>query len=174
MNATANAIERTQTLDLAALRRMSFKELETLYRAGKRPSAVSDLDGDAKGAVLAIRSLSRSPLHPLLQSIANLPLFPWLGKSFKGHIQDQGEGINRINLLSRKAQWFPFETRFAASFLDAKPTLILDYGRPGNPLFIRQIVDEVREVAPGLYLGPAALRISGKPRPVLFFALSYQ
>ena len=33
---------------------------------------------------------------------------------------------------------------------------------------IRSTVDEVREVAPGLYLGPAALLVKGKPKPILF------
>jgi hypothetical protein len=39
---------------------------------------------------------------------------------------------------------------------------------------IRSIVDEVREVAPGLYLGPAALLLKGKPKPILFFVVSFQ
>ncbi|HJY30831.1 MAG TPA: hypothetical protein VJ306_22545, partial [Pyrinomonadaceae bacterium] len=61
-----------------------------------------------------------------------------------------------------------------SSFLDGKPTFVLDYSGPGNPPLIRSIVDEVREVAPGLYLGPAALNFRGRPRPVLFFAVSHQ
>jgi hypothetical protein len=71
-------------------------------------------------------------------------------------------------------RWFPFKTRFEASFLDGKPSFLLDYSGPGNPSFIRSIVDEVREVAAGLYLGPAALLVGGKPRPILFFAVTFQ
>ena len=173
MNAPAHAVEETQALDLAGLRRMSFEELELLYRTGKRPSAIPDLDGDAKGAMLAWRSPRRGPLASLLRSFGASSVFPWEGKSFKSHSKDLGEGINRINLL-RKMSWFPFGTRFANSFLDGAPTFVLDYARPGNPPFIRQIVDEVREVAPGLYMGPAALKIGGKPRLILFFAVSHQ
>ena len=51
---------------------------------------------------------------------------------------------------------------------------MLDYSGPGNPPLIRSIVDEVREVAPGLYVGPATLLIKGKPVPILFFAVSFQ
>ncbi len=173
MNAPRRAIQETQRLDLAALRRMSFEELELLYRAGKRPSAISDLDGDAQGAMLAWRSPRRGPLAGLLRSFGASSVFPWQGKSFRSHSNDLGEGINRINLL-RKMRWFPFGTRFAASFLDGAPTFVLAYARPGNPPLIRQIVDEIREVAPGLYLGPAALKMGGKPRLILFFAVSHQ
>ena len=39
---------------------------------------------------------------------------------------------------------------------------------------IRSIVDEVPEVAQSLYLGPAALLVKGKPKTILFFAVSFQ
>ena len=173
MSATARAIEATPTLDLAALRRMSFRELDALYRAGKRPSALSDMDGDAVGAMLAWRAPARGPLAWLLRTFAAATAFPWEGKSFKSRSSDQGEGINRVKLLGQR-RWFPFKTRFDASFLDGAPTFVLDYSGPANPPFIRSIADEVREVAPRLYLGPAALVVKGKPRPVLFFAVSFQ
>lgn len=173
MNAPAHAIPQTPSLDLAALRRMSFSELETLYRSAKKPSAVSNLDGHARGAMLAWRSPRRGPLAWLLRTFGESSAFPWEGKSFQSQSNDRGEGINRINLL-RKMRWFPFGTRFDASFLDGEPTFVLDYSRPGNPPLIRQIVDEVREVSPGLYMGPAALNVGGKPRLILFFAVSHQ
>jgi hypothetical protein len=173
MSATATAFEEKPSLDLSALRIMNFKELETLYRAGKKPSALSDLDGDARGAMLAWRSPAGGPIAWLLKVFGASSIFPWEGKSFKSETSDLGAGINRINLF-RRMRWFPFKTRFDASFLDGQPSFILDYSGPGNPPMIRSIVDEVREVAPGLYLGPAALLVRGKPRPILFFAVSFQ
>lgn len=173
MNAPAHALQNAQTLDLAALRRMSFAELDQLYRGAKRPSAISDLDGDAGGAMLVWRSPQSGPLAWLLRTFGASSVFPWEGKSFKSQSSELGEGINRVNLLGKR-RWFRFGTRFDASFLDGQPTFVLDYARPGNPPFIRQIVDEVREVAPGLYMGPAALKIGGKPRLILFFAVSHQ
>ena len=173
MSAPAKAIQENSSLDLAALRLMNFKQLEQLYREGKKPAAISDLDGDAKGAMLAWRSPARGPLAWLLRSFGASSVFPWEGKSFKSQNHDLGAGINRINLL-RKMRWFPFKTRFDASFLDGQPSFILDYSGPANPPFIRSIVDEVREVAPGLYVGPAALLVRGKARPILFFAVSFQ
>lgn len=173
MSAPAKAIQETSSLDLAALRRMNFKQLEQLYLEGKRPAAISDLDGDALGAMLAWRVPRRGPLAWMLRSFGASSVFPWEGKSFQSRNAELGTGINRINLV-KKMKWFPFQTYFGASFLDGRPSFILDYSGPGNPPFISSIVDEVREVGPGLYLGPAALLVRGKPRPILFFALSFQ
>ncbi len=109
----------------------------------------------------------------MLRSFGASTAFPWEGKTFKSQTRDLGEGINRVKLLGKR-RWFPFKTRFEASFLDGQPTFRLDYSGPANPPFIRSIVDEVREVAPRLYMGPAALLVKGKPRPILFFAVSLQ
>ena len=173
MSATARAREEVTALDLTALRRMSFKELDALYRAGQRPSALSDLHGDAIGAMLAWRTPAKGPLAWLLRSFGASTAFPWEGKTFKSQSSEIGAGINRVKLLGKR-RWFPFKTRFEASFLDGQPTFLLDYSGPANPPFIRSIVDEVREVAPRLYMGPAALLVKGRPRPILFFAVSLQ
>lgn len=173
MSAIAYAIEEEQTLDLAALRQMTFTELDELYRSGRKPASIADLDGDAKGAMLAWRSPARGPVALWLRTFGASKSFPWEGKSFKSESDERGEGINRVNFFGKR-RWFPFKTRFAASFLDGKPAFLLDYSGPANPPFIRSIVDEVREVAPRLYLGPAALMFRGKPRPILFFAVSLQ
>ena len=173
MSATAPAIEFTPRLNLADLRRLSFAELDALYRAGKRPSSISDLDGDAVGAMLAWCTPRSGPIAWLLRTLGASTAFPWQGKSFKSSSNELGEGINRVNFFGKR-RWFPFKTRFEPSFLDGRPAFRLDYSEPGNPPFIRSIVDEVREVAPDLYLGPAALLVSGKPRPILFFAVSLQ
>ena len=173
MSASPRAVSDTHFLDLAALRQMSFEELDRLYRSSPRPATIADLDGDAKGAMLAWRSPRSGPLASLLRNFGSSTAFPWEGKSFYSEGSASGRGINRINLLGKR-RWFPFRTRFGASFLDGKPTFVLDYSGPGNPPLIRQIVDEVREVAPSLYMGPAALNVGGRPRPILFFAVSLQ
>lgn len=173
MSAPAPAIREHERLDLAALRRLKYDELENLYRAGTRPGSLSDLNGDAVGAMLAWRTPSTGPLAWLLRKFGESPIFAWKGKSFQSLDTDSGEGINRVTLVGKR-RWFPFGTRFDASFVDGEPTFVLDYARPGNPPLIKSIVDEVREVAPQLYLGAAALKVRGRPRPVLFFALSFQ
>jgi hypothetical protein len=173
MSATAPAIQERSELDLTTLRRMSYDELEALYRHAQRPNSISALDGDATGAMWAWRVPRRGPVAWLLRTSGASTPFPWHGKSFQRLSGDAGEGINRIALFGKR-RWFPFGTRFDASFLDGKPSFVLDYARPGNPPLIRSIVDEVREVAPGLFMGPAALKFRGRPRPILFFAVSLQ
>ena len=173
MSAASQAVSDSQPLNIETLRQMNFKELDKIYRAAKKPSTIADLDGNAKGAMLAWRSPISGPIAAMLRSFGSSQRFPWEGKSFQNKSGTTGEGINRINLLGKR-RWFPFKTRFDASFLDGKPAFVLDYSGPGNPPFIRQIVDEVREVAPGLYMGPAALNLSGRPRPILFFAVYFQ
>jgi hypothetical protein len=172
MSAIAQTFAETSVLDLAALRRMSYTELSELYRNARKPDFISDLDGHARGAMLAWRRPRTGPVAWLLRVFGGSASFPWEGKSFEC-TSDEGTGINRVNFFGKRT-WFPFKTRFDASFLDGKPAFVLDYSGPGNPPLIRSIVDEVREVAPGLYLGPAALNFRGRPRPVLFFAVSHQ
>ena len=172
MSAIAGEFEEVASLDLDALRRMSYAELDELYRSAKRPDFISDVDGHARGAMLAWRRPRTGPIAWWLRVFGASTAFPWEGKSFTG-TSDDGTGINRVTFFGKR-KWFPFKTRFDKSFLDGKPTFVLDYSGPGNPPFIRSIVDEIREVAPGLYLGPAALNFRGRPRPVLFFAVSHQ
>ncbi len=55
MSAIAQTFADFSVLDLAALRRMTFAELDELYRNAQKPNFVSDLNGDARGAMLAWR-----------------------------------------------------------------------------------------------------------------------
>lgn len=97
--------------------------------------------------------------------------FPWEGKSFQSRGKDEGSGINRVRLGGRH-RLFPFRTHFGPSVIDGQPALVLDYDDPDNPGVIRAIHDEVREVAPGLYFGPACLKKkAGGTSTALWFAL---
>lgn len=172
MSAPAPAVRDNAHLDLAALRALKYDELDRLYRAGKKPNSLSDLNGDAIGAMLAWKTPASGPLAWLLRKLGESSIFAWKGKSFQA-VTDEGAGINRITFFGKR-RWFPFATRFDGSFVDGEPTFVLDYSSGGNPPLIKSIVDEVREVSPRLYLGAAALKVRGRARPVLFFALSLQ
>lgn len=162
-------------LTLDALQAMSMAELDQAYRAAPCPHRMSAIAGAPRGSVLAAMALDRGIPARMRSAIVSSSLFPWAGKTFDTVNERHGKGINRINLLGRAAPtWFPFETVFADSAIDGKPCIKLDYDLPQNPFFIRAIVDELREAAPGLLFGPAQIRIGQRaPLPVLYFALAY-
>jgi hypothetical protein len=155
--------KRARTLD--DLARLSSRELRELYDGGTVPELAA-LDGDLVGRMLAVRKIGNA-----LASFSRSDRFPWAGKSFKATSTRRGTGINRVKLGGRH-RLFPFETFVGASVLDGRPCVVLDYDLRDNPAAIRAIHDEVREVAPKIFLGPACVKRGGKkPALVLWFAL---
>jgi len=155
----------TEITSLDDLARLSSRDLGEIYDAGTVPS-LDALDGDLKGRMLAVRWIENA-----LGAFARSARFPWGGKSFKALDARRGTGINRVHLAGRH-RLFPFETFVGASVLDGRPCVVLDYDLRDNPRAIRAIHDEVREVAPKIFLGPACAKRAGKkPLVVLWFAL---
>jgi hypothetical protein len=150
----------------------SLDELEELYRAAKVSSTMHAADGALTGRMLAVRGLP-GPLRNPLRRFAASRSFLWEGKTFQASNDARGVGHNRVfipNVLGRQ-NLFPFETKFGPSAIDGKSTLILDYDLQINPGYIRHIHDEIREVTPGLFLGPAMWKGEREKTLVLWFAL---
>ncbi|MGH7297148.1 MAG: hypothetical protein ACRELB_19575 [Polyangiaceae bacterium] len=144
-------------------------ELGELYATGTTPTRLGTMEGDPRGRMLAVRALDHGATGRLLRGIASAAAFPWGGKSFRGD-GERGTGLNRVHLFGRH-QLFPFATSVRPSVIDGRPCVALDYDLPDNPALIRSIHDEVREVGPGLFLGPAMWKAKAGPRFVLWFAL---
>jgi hypothetical protein len=158
------------TLDTLAAR--SVDELDALYRAAAVSSTLHAADGQLIGRMLAVRGLPGALARPLRQWAASRS-FMWEGKTFQASSDTRGVGHNRVNIpgaLGRQ-NLFPFDTAFGPSAIDGRPTLILDYDLDVNPSYIRKIHDEVREVSPGLFLGPAMWKSARGKALVLWFAL---
>ncbi len=159
------------TLDLLAAR--THDELDALYRAATVSTTMRAADGKLIGRMLTIRGLPGVVANPLRRWAA-AKSFLWEGKTFQASSDTRGDGHNRVfvpRALGRQ-NLFPFETSFGPSAVDGKPTLILDYDLSVNPSYIRKVHDEIREVSPGLFLGPAMLKgAKGKKTHVLWFAL---
>lgn len=155
----ASARDSLHTLDTLA--RKSLDELDALYRAAVVPRSMRAVDGNLIGRMLAVRGVPPGFAAPLRRWAAS-PGFVWDGKTFTSLDDTRGRGINRINvpLLVGRQSMFPFETSFGASQIDDEPALLLDYDLPENPPWVRPIRDEVREVSPGLFFGPAFWRRS--------------
>jgi hypothetical protein len=162
------------TLTLDDLTARSLDELAGLYANGTVPDGFAlALDNHPKGRMIAVRGIDNVPVvNKIVDIFAKHPLFPWDGKSMAATSPETSDGINRIR-LGAKMNWFPFKTSVQDSAIDGKPTIVLDYEQEGNPIFIKKIHDEIREVAPGVYLGPAMAKV-GKDKPpvlVLWFGL---
>ena len=157
-----------RTLD--ELAQLGPEELMRLYREAKTPR-VEDLEGALEGRMLAMPAAHGLPVVPaLLRRFAATGAFPWQGKTFKTLAPGRGEGVNRV--LGNRWDLFRFETSVGTSRAGAFDAVHLDYDNPGNPGLIRAIKDEVREIAPGLWLGLAYLKVRRSFHLVVFFALA--
>lgn len=166
-SASAAASSSVRTLDdLAAL---EPDELMDLYRRAKTPH-LKDLDGKLQGRLLAIPKAQEPHIARLLRNFAKSGAFPWAGKTFESHDSEHGEGVNRV--LHERFNWFRFETSISKSRAGDFDAVQLDYDRPGNPSLVRSIKDEVREVAPGLWLGLAYMEGKSEPRLGAYFAVA--
>ena len=164
---------RTRSLDLDALAAMTVAELTALYRGGDVPADLAVLDGKPTCRMLtSVGPLGRGPAATAIRRFARSGAFPWAGKSFAASTADEGTGINRVRLPGGiKRTWFPFATTMGRSAIDDEPCILLDYDRDDNPWVVRKIRDELRQVAPKLFLGPAMLITPTKPRLLMYFAL---
>eukprot|EP00439_Symbiodinium_sp_Y106_P066688 s3114_g10.t3 len=134
-----------RTLD-DALQLKTKADFVAAWRAGSVPA-------DYRGRVYDGYLLSLGVLAPMTLFITNVlfgPFAIWRGKSFQ---KGGRAGRNRFGRFESRG----FAARVAASQLDDRPALVLDYGDPehgdvlwGRILFMR---DELREVGPGLLLG---------------------
>lgn len=168
----ARVYNARHTLD--SLAEMSSAELENLYRSAPAPENLATVNGRPKGRMLTVDHTDGTPAFSAIKAFAAMNVFPWDGKTFQYEKGDKGNGINRVKLLVANFDWFAFETRVVPSAIDGKPCVFLDYEQPGNPFFIARIHDEIREVSPGVWMGPAMWkRDSGSPLLILWFAVDF-
>ncbi|VTR97537.1 hypothetical protein [Tuwongella immobilis] len=133
--------------------RMSAEELECRFRNGR---CVAMPEGFAKGRPIWITG------SKLAMPAARLTRTIWQGKI----IRDDGTIRNRILGLPI----FTAELSFQASWLDGQPCQVMDY-EPTSKIFAA-VRDEVREIAPGIFLGITWLRDTPQPRRAMFFVLA--
>jgi hypothetical protein len=152
------------------LRLLSKDELMNLYRRASAPSSVRAVEGHPAGLGLTPIILSSGRIDRWLRQYSRSQRFPWHGKSFVTLSDSQGWGWNRL-AVSPVLGAFPFRTYIGPSKTDGAPTLALDFDVPRNSWLARRIWDELREVIPGVFLGPTGLRLFGRYRPLAWFAV---
>ena len=111
------------------------EELDAIYRGGTAPSTLS---GKVRGTAIPSPGSCFGPARSKATKVV------WQGKVFDPCC---GTATNKFfGLPAVKANVYAGE-----SWMDGKPALILDYSQ--TSLVYRNMRDEIREVAPGLYLG---------------------
>jgi len=137
--------------EMQDLVKMPRHELEALYRASPAAPLPS---GFLPGRAI------KSPGSLLTVANSRMTHLVWKGKIFR----DDGTMVNRV-FGGMKA--IPADVYLGESLIDGQPSLILDYSRSKLWPDVR---DEIREVAPGIYLG---VMYKGKPTASqkMFFTL---
>lgn len=130
---------------------MSVKELMALFARSTAPT-VQQMNGE-----FAARLLTQpSKLAQVIGNVTvNNPLMPgrWLCKAFRPISGERGRGYNSFAHLGRTVQRYPMETLIAPSRYDGRPAYTLVYASFRSMCGAVNMVDEVRQVGPDLYLG---------------------
>jgi hypothetical protein len=133
--------------------RMSQHELDELFRispCGKIPNGAM-----AKGTAIFMPGTIAAPIARLVAR--------WFIRKGKAIKADGSELLNRVTPLGVKA--IRAKVSYDSSWLDGSRAILIDYSK--TSFVAKKIRDEIREVAPGLYLGKVWW---GKKR-ILDFAL---
>jgi len=143
---------------------MTAETLAERFAPAGAPRDLTSLEGDP-------RCLALLP-GGLLQRWASSERSPWIGKSFRLVAADQLSGHNRLRLFGG-ARALGFTAAVGPSLLDGRPALILDYDHPGttNPRWQRHLHDELRELEPGLLVGPVTWRTRRHLRTLCWFSI---
>ncbi|PYP84063.1 MAG: hypothetical protein DMF61_20875 [Blastocatellia bacterium AA13] len=121
--------------DLLKMSQAQLDELFTNSPAGEIP------DGEAKGTAIV------APGTTYTEDIAEfVNHFAWQGKTF-----DAKHGVLRNRILSFGLNAIIAKVYKAPSWLDGKECIVLDYSE--TSLLAHWIRDEIRQIAPGFYLG---------------------
>jgi hypothetical protein len=129
---------KTTITDPAQFLRMSDEQLDELFRnspAGEIP------DGEGEGTAIIKPG---SAISPRIAKFVHL--FNWKGKVFD---RAKGQLVNLILPFGHHA--IVAKVYKDKSWLDKKECIVLDYSK--TSLVAKWIRDEIREAAPGIYLG---------------------
>lgn len=143
------------SIDPERLLHMSQEELDELYRSSS-PGAIPT--GDAQGLALLLPGTAVGRLATRLAFL----LF-WQGKVFNPENGDLKNKVSPFGIRAIRAKVYEGD-----SWMDGRPTIVLDYSQ--TSFVAQKIRDEIREVAPDLYLG----KVWWGKRRLLDFTLNFR
>ncbi len=137
------------------LLKMSQKELDDLFTKSD-PGPIPN--GAAEGtAIIAPGTIYSAEIAKFVS------LFAWQGKTFDG---PHGVLRNRISAIGLNA--IVAEVYKGPSWLDGKECIVLDYSK--TSLVAQWIRDEIRQIAPKMYLG----KVYWEKKRLIDFALQFE
>jgi hypothetical protein len=141
----------TAVSDLLTMSQAQLDELFTRSDSGPIP------DGEAKGTAIV------APGTTYTQDVAQfISHFAWQGKVF-----DSKKGVLRNKILPFGLNAIIAKVYKGPSWLDGKESIVLDYSE--TSLVAHWIRDEIREIAPGVYLG----KVYRSKKRLIDFALEF-
>ncbi|MEW5735584.1 MAG: hypothetical protein AB1921_12055 [Thermodesulfobacteriota bacterium] len=148
-----------------ALRCMTAVELLRFF-GGLEPPDFSEMDGEYEATLLNQGSDWTGTAH---LSFLNGPLHGfWLGKAFTPASRNDGHGYNMFFRSGQVRRHYRMSTTITASRFDGKPAFRLLYSDYNSLCGYVRMIDEVRRVDEGLYLGIGAYGIIRKtPLPFI-------
>ena len=149
---------------LDELNRMKLGDFPAFYRTLEIPDLTA-LDGNFRGAFVGPTWLRRIAGPGLIIT----GLGGWRGK----HFTDYGNAVNLVMRNEVLKEVFPMTLVKGPSLIDGLPGLRLHY-ESDNPFPWPFIVDELRQIEPGLLLGMTFIKAKMLRGLVLPFTLQYQ
>jgi len=141
-------------ITVSELLKMSQEKLDEMFT----DSPVGEIpDGEAKGTAIIAPGTSFS--DEIAEFISH---FAWQGKTF-----DKQKGVLRNRILPFGLNAIIAKVYKAPSWLDGKDCIVLDYS--DTSLLAHWIRDEIREIAPNLYLG----KVYWGKRRLIDFAIDF-
>ncbi|MDX1587408.1 MAG: hypothetical protein R3296_00585 [Oleiphilaceae bacterium] len=140
-------MNRATTPDV--LLELSTSELLHLFMTLEAPE-LTEMEGE-----YAARLLAQPGRHAALTGYLTVssPLQSWLCKAFRPVDTTSGRGYNTFRQGGRIVQRYPMQTLIAPSRYDGRPAFQLVYRAFHSFCGTINMVDEVRRVVPGIYLG---------------------
>jgi hypothetical protein len=130
--------------------RLTAMEVDQLFRDGE----VGQIpDGKADGTAIFQPG---NPAEPLLERLVQ-------GLAWQGKVVNARKGTLKNRILPLGTRAIAADVYRDRSWFDGKDCIVLDYSK--RSLVARYVRDEIRRVAPGLYLGLVYL---GKTRTIYF------
>lgn len=150
----------TETSEWTAERALALSttDILELFETLSAP-AFSELDGEYTGhAHMGDTEESRRQVTAVMYDENSVQGY-WLGKAYKPTGDDVGEGYNHWRRSGGAVERnLRFGTHMGDSRLDGRPALIMTYASFDNRSGAVDLVDEIRKLGDGLYLGAATVQ----------------